>query len=246
MVHDPPNRKKREEDQLAAYIIQTLFDKYDLRASVIHTDTGNECFTETVDHDGRVAYAALPFRRGKLEGYLRGVAINKVLLTNEKWPFVLAQPLHADLAIGVDRKNRHVAFTAVGRKGSYIITYPGKCRFAERILPDEFTKMLTKAVRAYFNSTGEYAKTIVIHRDGRIFDSELQGAYNAIKVLKEEGSVAPNADLTCVEISKHSYTSFRMFETLVNNRGSATRNPMVGQFYVPVPAEFCYARLQNL
>jgi hypothetical protein len=42
--------------------------------------------------------------RGKALGYLRNVALNHVILTNQQWPFELASPLHADVVIGLDVK----------------------------------------------------------------------------------------------------------------------------------------------
>src|SRR6516162_997920 len=44
-----------------------------------------------------------------MNGYLQNVALNKILLTNNFWPFVLATPLHADLTIGIDVKNQTAA-----------------------------------------------------------------------------------------------------------------------------------------
>ena len=234
MVHDPSDRRKRQEDQLSAFVIQTLFETCDLRAAVMHTEKGNEFFVEAQSSPNDVTYVVAAGCRGKLESYLRGVALNKVLLTNEKWPFVLAEPLHADLAIGVDLKKRHVAFTVVGRGGQYIATHPGKCRFAEKILADEFAKMLSKCVKTYFNETGEYAQNIVIHRDGRMYEVEVQGAHTALAPLRDEGFAAPTAQLTCVEINKHSYTSFRIFQSFFDRieRRRGHSNPTVGQYYV--------------
>lgn len=234
MLHDPSDRGVRAEDELAAYVTQTLYEACDLRTAVIHTETGNECFVETNAPNGKTAYVVNSARRGKLDGYLRGVAINKILLTNEKWPFVLAEPLHADLVIGIDLKKRHVVFTVVGRGGAYIVPHPGRCRFAEQIQTDEFQKFLSTAVRAYFSETGQYAEKIVIHRDGRLFESELQGAKAALATLRDEGAVTPAAEMTFVEISKHSFTSFRIFDALFDRARQRLeiRNPVVGQYYL--------------
>src|SRR5438876_4819450 len=111
MLHEPEQRRPRKEDELAAFVLRNFYDDFDIRAAVIHTDTGTEAYQLMRQPDGSSAYQARPDTRGKLDGYLRNVALNKVLLTNEKWPFVLAEPLHADLIIGVDLKARHVGFT---------------------------------------------------------------------------------------------------------------------------------------
>jgi hypothetical protein len=52
-------------------------------------------------------------RAARLSGYLRNVALNKILLTNERWPFVLSSNLETDLTIGIDVKHNTVGFTLV-------------------------------------------------------------------------------------------------------------------------------------
>lgn len=238
MLHEPGQQRLRQEDQLAAFVLRALYDQFDIRAATMHSDTGLDAYELMKRQNGSVGYAVRQAKRRKLDGYLRIVALNKVLLTNEKWPFVLAEPLHADVTIGVDLKSQHVGFTLVGKGGGYIDTRVKKTRFREHLRAYEFAKHLIEILRQYHDREGEFASTIVVHRDGRMFESELAGAHAALGRLLEDGFVAPNANLTCVEIGKHSYTSLRLFE-VCRQRGpnEIVRNPRVGQYFIPTPAE---------
>jgi len=235
MLHEPGQHRERKEDQLAAFVLTRLYEDFDVRAAVVHTDTGSECY-ELIS---RQAYAIRGYRRKKLDGYLRNVALNKVLLTNEKWPFVLAERLHAEVTIGVDLKAQHVGFTLVGDGGGYIDTRIKKTRFREHLQAEEFQKHLVKVVRQYHERTGQFASTIVIHRDGRMFQSELAGARAGLQQLIDDGFIVANGSLTCVEIAKHSYASLRLFNVQRSNEGrsNSVQNPTVGQYFIPTSSE---------
>lgn len=234
MLHEPGARRVRQEDQLAAFVSRRLYDEFDIRTATMHTETGSNAYALLKRPDGSVGYQSRPEKRGKLAAYVDVVAINKVLLTNEKWPFVLAEPLHADVTIGVDIKSQHVGFTLVGRGGRYIDTRIRKTRFREHLRAAEFEKHLVDIVRQYHEREGEFAENIVIHRDGRLFQTERCGARTALQTLKENGFVSPAASLTCVEIGKHSYTSLRLFDVCRQlGRRDSIRNPCVGEFYIP-------------
>lgn len=233
MLHDTRPHYERKEEELAAYVLQKLWTDFDIRAAVMHTHTGSRAYQITRDGRGDRIYAVSHEMRGRLDGYVRNVALNKVLLTNEKWPFVLAQPTHSDVTVGVDLKSHHVGFTLIGRGGQHIDTRIRETRFHELLRADEFQKHLFEIVRQYNEATGEFASSILIHRDGRMFEPELVGARNAIEHLRGSGFVAPNATLTCVEIAKHSFTSLRLFALDRNGDSEITSNPTVGQYYAP-------------
>ncbi|HUJ10669.1 MAG TPA: hypothetical protein VL171_11640 [Verrucomicrobiae bacterium] len=233
MIHEPADRKQRHQDELAAYAIRSLRKKCDVTAAVIHTTVGSECY-EFRTNGGQMIYVARSDKRGKLDGYMRNVALNKVLLTNEKWPFVLADPMHADLTIGVDVKANYAGFTTVGRGGAFIETHGMECRQKEQLHTDEFQKLTIDAVRSYSNRTGELARAISMHRDGRMFESEIRGAKAAIDALIADGYVAPNVTFTCLEIGKSSFTSLRLFDVMSNgHERPIIRNPQVGAYYLP-------------
>lgn len=233
MLHDTRPRYERKEEELAAFVLRKLYKDFDIRAAVMHTDTGRRAYQITRDATGGRIYAARREMRGRLDGYIRNVALNKVLLTNEKWPFVLAQPTHADVTIGVDLKSHHVGFTLVGRGGQYIATRIRETRFHELIRPEEFKIHFYEIVRQYHDATGEFASGIVVQRDGRMFEPEVAGAHSGLDKLLADGFVSPTATLTCVEIGKHSFTSLRLFSVDWNGKSEITSNPVVGQYFIP-------------
>jgi len=235
MIHEPTDRIFRRSDQLAAYAIRALREECDITTSVMHTATGTECYDLRRDMGGQVKYAIRHDRRGRLDGYLRNVALNKVLLTNEKWPFVLNERTHADLILGVDVKSNFAGFVAVGRGGSYMSATQGMiCRQAEQLSVAEFRKLMLGSVREYVKATSDLAASVVIHRDGRMFETEVTGAESAFNTLVEEGLLLPNATLNCVEIGKSSFTSLRLFDLVRSDNHSRPfiRNPEVGDYFI--------------
>jgi hypothetical protein len=235
MIHDPSDRKRRQQDQLAAYLMRTFYEGFDIRVAVIHTEVGSECYQLRTSTIGQLAYAPIPGKSGKLNGYLRIVALTKVLLNNEKWPFVLADRPHADLMIVVDVKAHHVGFTVIGQGGQYVDFHNGKCRFAEQIQTDEFRNLMIEVVRKYCNRTGELVRTILLVRDGQMYHPELMGTDSAAKFLLNNSVVAQDASVTCIEIPKQSLTPFRLFNVRFDKASheELARNPVVGDFYIP-------------
>ena len=120
MVHRTVERQNRDEDQLAAMVVRELRQQHDIRATVIHSDVPRHAYREERAKDGRIVYGPVPALRRKLAGYLRNVVIAKLLLTNQRWPFVLATPLHADVTVGVDVKNNSAGLLVLGAHGSNV------------------------------------------------------------------------------------------------------------------------------
>jgi hypothetical protein len=231
MVHHTTDRRIRQHDQLAAMVIREL-RQYDLYAAVMHSAVGQECYELARGGDGRPCYRPRTDKRGKLRGYLRNVALNKVLLTNERWPFVLATPLHADVTVGVDVKQHTAGFTIVGRHGHQIRTMCSTSRQKEQLLADQVKKYLVEILRAEAKAQSELIQTIVLHRDGRVWQSEREGARQALDFLRIEGIVAPDATLTILEIAKSSPALLRLFEVVEGDERRAwVENPQVGCFH---------------
>ena len=175
-------------------------------------------------------------QRGRFDGYLRNVALNKVLLTNERWPFVLATPLHADVIVGIDVKHNTAGFTVVGKHGSEVRTLCRKSRQKEMLLAAQVTTYLMELLRA----EAQYGDihTIVLQRDGRMWPPELQGAHRAVDRLKAEGVLPQDATLTILEISKTSPAPLRLFDaTAENGRFAWIENPEVGNYHFAGPAD---------
>jgi hypothetical protein len=231
MVHETRKNRIREEDQLAAMVIRQLRE-LDICAAVHHSTTPGDCYVFQRERSGDPAYRIRSDRRGRFAGYLRNVALNKVLLTNERWPFVLATPLHADIVIGVDVKANTAGFTIVADHGRIIRTVCSASQQRERLTCDQVRKHLVELITPEAQRMSAHVKRLVIHRDGRSFQSEIEGARKALAHLKKEGVLATDADLTIVEIGKSSLVPLRLFDIVPNGNGHPLiENPQVGHYY---------------
>jgi argonaute-like protein implicated in RNA metabolism and viral defense len=233
MMHRTEDRARREEDQLAAAVVRELFERHQLRVGVMHCDTVRECYQEVVQSDGQHQYLPDPSQRGKLSGYLRNVALNKILLINRKWPFILADRLHADITIGIDVKNNTCGLLVVGRFGADIRPFLKTSRQKEQLQPSQVKKYLCEVLRDEASDASEPIRTIVIHRDGTLWPSELEGAQQAIAELKQEGVIPLDTTLTILEIAKSSPAPLRLYGVTegANNR-PWIENAEVGDCYI--------------
>jgi len=79
---------------------------------------------------------------------------------------------------------------------------------------------------------GTPLSAVVIHRDGRVWPSEIEGIRQAIRRLKTEGHVANEARYAIIEISKTSPAPLRLYDVEHRDGGQPiVRNPLVGMAY---------------
>jgi len=233
MVREFVRRQPRKEDTSASYIIQQLKEKFDLRSSVIHTTVAQQSYEFFRDQTGKTKYVLRRQSVGRMNGYLRNVSINKILLLNQKWPFVLATPLHADLVIGIDVKGNMAGFIATNKKGDLIIPIHNKSRQKERLLAGQCQEYFFKIVEKLRAQSLEPVRHIVIHRDGRLFNSEIEGLKAGLEKLIESGYVDANASLTLVEIPQTSPAALRLFDiSYSDSETPRIQNPQFGNYYV--------------
>ena len=232
MTHYTTDHKIREEHQLDALAIREA-RQYDIYAAVIHSAVGQECYHLVNAQDGTPKYEPKSSKRGKLFGYIFNVALNKVLLTNQRWPYVLATKLNADLTIGIDVKNNTAGLLVVGQQGSNIRSLTRDSKQKEKLLKEQIYKYLIEIIEQEANTLFIPIQTIVIHRDGRMYQSETDGAYAAIEHLKSEGIISSNATLTILEIPKHPSARLRLFDVKLQESGREwVDNPEVGYYYI--------------
>jgi hypothetical protein len=238
MVPETERRRPRQEDKLASFIIQKLRDQSDIVASVIHTTVGNESYRAERNRDGSTFYRLSFQAQGKFNGYLRGVAINKILLLNRKWPYVLASPLHADITIGIDVKDNMAGFVGINKMGDLIVPVHKKSQQKEKLMAPQCSKYVREVINKLVAQRGAPLNHIVIQRDGRLFETEIEGIKHALAMLIKEGIASPDAALTFLEIPKTAAASFRLLDVTTNGDGSLhVGNPQIGNYYVLNPKE---------
>lgn len=211
MLPSKVERVKRQHDDLAALVVAGCHDDYNITASIMHSDTLEECYVHR-SAQGTSMYEVRGDLRGKYSGYVMGVAINQVLLNNERWPYILNRPLNADLTIGIDVKKKLAGFTFVDKFSKNILTKFDKSDNKERLSSGQVVKMLVKHIALLCSYSNSQVENIVIHRDGRLFASEREGILKAMDILKEKDILPQNASINFVEIPKHAISPFRLFE----------------------------------
>ena len=232
MVHRY-NRRPRSTDQLEAWITKEFPDRFRLTASVIHTDVPGKAYASEV-RDGRKYYLVKSAERSRFSGYLRNVSLNKILLTNGKWPFILDTPMYADVVIGIDVKNNTAAFTLIADGGKIVRFSTSSSRQKEQLLKDQVRKFVIEIIHKESLHFNRPPKQIVIHRDGRAWPSEITGLNEACEHLATEGCLDQDWELTVVEISKSAPAPLRLFnvEESTNGHGCYVTNPIIGTWII--------------
>lgn len=213
MLPSGVEKEPQKHDDLAALVVSECLEDYNITASIMHSDTLEECFTYR-EVNGQPSYIVKGELKSKYDGYVKGVAINQVLLNNERWPYVLNTPLHADLTIGIDVKRHIAGFTFIDKYSKNILTKFDKSTNKERLSEGQLVKMLVKYITIQASNSIGLLKKIVIHRDGRLFSVENNGIFKAIQLLIEKGVLPTDVSVNIVEIPKHSILRLRLFEVI--------------------------------
>ena len=237
MVHRY-ERRPRSADQLAAWTVKEFARLFDLKASVIHTEMSKKTYAG-MTREGETRYVVKDVGRKRFSGYLRNVALNKVLLTNGKWPFVLDKPLYADVVIGIDVKNNTAAFALIADGGNIVRFAMNSSRQKEQLLKGQVKNFIVDLIRKEGIYFKRRPKQIVIHRDGRAWPTEIEGLREACKWLEEDGYLDQGWHLTVVEIAKSAPAPLRLFD--VKRAGTAqslsVENPIIGTWRPTGPDE---------
>lgn len=231
MIHHTSAKALREEDQLAAMVTRELRD-LNIVAAVIHSAMGRESYVLGRGRNGQPEYFPRESARKRLSGYLRNVALNKVLLTNQRWPFVLETPLHADITIGIDVKHNTAGLIVMGRNGEKLRALCRESRQKERLREDQTEKYLVEIINEEAASRDRPARVIAVHRDGKAFPSEIKGARKAIEYLKKAGVIDADATLTIFEIAKSQQAPARFFEVSERDGECLVDNPQIGLYRI--------------
>jgi hypothetical protein len=232
MIHPTTDQKARHHDQLSAMVIREL-NKRDIRAAVNHSSMSRQSYDLVAGRDGSPYYRIRPGSESRFRGYLRAVALNKIFLNNERWPFVLATPTHADVTIGIDVKHHTAGFTIVGKRGSLIRTILVSSSQKEQLLEDQVAKYIGEIIRKEALEPGISIRTVVIHRDGRVWPSELRGIAKAFRSLKKDGIVPPDVAYTILEIAKSAVAPVRLFDV----GRDWVENPQIGNYWIATDSD---------
>ena len=138
-------------------------------------------------------------------------------------PWSLAEPLSADLYIGLDTVGTGVAVTVLSaRRGLHFAWHVA-------LNPDvEVIRTLEGALLEALEAAASCArgtKSVVVHRDGRCFEEEVGAVRSALERASDAGILAPSVEWSLVEVRK------RVAPRVVGRRFGRHANPEKGTYY---------------
>jgi len=226
--------KARKEDQLANLLMRKLRKK-GVYVSVIHTEVPEESYEYTTLENGGEGWKLVSDRKqkGKFKGYIRNVVLNKILITNNVWPFVLKTPLNADLTIGIDVKNNTVGFTLIYKSGAEIRFVSSQSDQKEQLGRKHMYAKFYDILKEERELLSKNIRKIVVHRQGILFPPEKTGIIQALNRLEKENLLTKGYECTFVEIRTTSRIPFRLFNVtrLPGRPKEMVYNPPIGMYY---------------
>jgi hypothetical protein len=229
------------EDELGNLVMSELRKK-GMYVSVMHTDKATQSYAQVAIADGSTTWDVINDERisKKFRGYMSNVVLNKILLLNSCWPFVLANPLHADLIIGIDVKNHTAGFTVVHKNGQEFGFSSSRTDDKERLSKNHVSSKLYQVLISELEEKRGSVQTIAVHRDGTLYTSEMQGIVEALNRLEREGVIRQGYDCNFLEIRKSSRIPVRFFDTtqVSGSLREETRNPWLGTYGVFADSAF--------
>lgn len=178
-------------------------------------------------HNGE-GYRPLPDQQHKLTSYVRNCALS-MLVVNRKWPWALETSLHMDVHIGIDVLNGMAGVTFVYGNGRHILFQDYRCKQQERLTAAQVRSILVERLRQDLPALHISPRSILIHRDGRTFGSELTGLQAAVRDLKQEGLLPLDSQVGVVDIRKTTSNHLRLVE---GSTLESAHNPMIGSYQV--------------
>jgi hypothetical protein len=235
MVHEIARRKPNAEDELAG-MVRIKLREHEIIASVIHSTVAQRSYQAISGRTSQPEYVPLRGKQGStLRGYLQNVALNKVLLNNQRWPFVLGTRLHADIVVGIDVKGNTAGLVVVGRNGMKLRAVHHTSSQREQLTTGQLEKWLRDILFEEARTRTDPIRTIVVHRDGRVWPAEIKGAQNAVDYLRRMGWIDSDASLTVLEIVKNPQAPLRLFS--VSQPDGSASNPQVGFYRIVTDSE---------
>ena len=150
-------------------------------------------------------------------------------------PWVIADPLHHDLHIGIDLLFGKLGYHFLyGTGGRLIQQHFGNStvrgRMHEAIKKPELRKRLEETIRSIVQD-GHQIKSIIIHRDGRWWPSESLALQETVASLKKEGILPEDFCCAVVEIRK-SHLPVRLFTVVEENSREFLQNTLFGTYLI--------------
>lgn len=147
-----------------------------------------------------------------------------LMIVNRQWPWVLNKPTHYDVYIGLDVLDHTAAFTFLYEGGAACTMRDQESSHKEKLSRELVAKLVYDGLKQDLPDLDEPPRSIVLRRDGRLFESEWLGFVDAIKKLVAEGLLSADVLTGAVEVPKHYSYGIRLAESDMNG----LQNPVLG------------------
>jgi hypothetical protein len=217
----PANAKR----DLHNYIKRVLHERLQTQCvSAIHLSE----FYERLSDKGQTAGYAVPSsRQSRYTNYLRYTALG-LLMVNRQWPWVLDRGTHYDAYIGVDVLNNAAAFTFFYKGGRECFVRSHASKQPEKLSRKQMASVICGHLREDLAHSQTPCRSVVVHRDGRTYESEWLGLQDAVRQLVTEKVLLPEVLIGIVEIPKHRTLGIRL---ATEWHGDHLRNPKIGSWF---------------
>jgi len=164
-----------------------------------------------------------PAPENKFRSYLLNMVMG-LMIVNRQWPWVLNKPTHYDVYIGLDVLDHTAAFTFLYEGGAVCAMRDQESSHKEKLSRELVAKLVYEGLKQDLPDLDEPPRSIVLRRDGRLFESEWLGFLDAIKKLVAEGLLSADVLTGTVEVPKHYSYGIRLAESDMNG----LQNPALG------------------
>lgn len=190
-------------------------------------------FRKHVDRDGNTTFQVIQTKEKKYNSYVRYFVLG-LLQVHRRWISCLNDPLHYDLHIGIDVLNDFWGFTFVYQGGRHcyfdsLQRLSSQQDYKEKIPIKKIYEMIYTNLKNHLSGLTLKPKSLLIHRDGRTYDSEIHGLEQAVQHLIQDGYLPADIVFGIVEIHKSSAAKLRIIEK--HSPASQYENPVMGRCY---------------
>lgn len=219
----PSARDRRQQTKLHDYLKRRLWRTVQTQCASAGRILS---FYQEIQKRGESKWVVSQGKEGKYRSYLQLLALG-YLMVNRKWLWKLSEgTMKHDVHVGIDVYKGIAVFTFIYGDADLITFHVSKATRPEKLSADHVKEVLIENLGADLAQLRLRPKSIVIHRDGLIFDTEIRGVERAIAYLQNPQMDVLPTDLRIgiVEIHKNSSTRPRVYRRLKNQFA----NPRMG------------------
>lgn len=166
--------------------------------------------------------------KGKFRSYVFNTMLG-FLMVNQKWPWALNSKLNFDAHIGLDVLNGVAGMSFIYQNARNCFFDARTAGPREKLSKNQTSQFLLRAMRMQLKQLKIEPESIILHRDGLSYQSEIDGFQEVIHELKNENLLPRNVDTGVIEIRKTFALSPRLFKPFEDGTFG---NPGVGSYFV--------------